>query len=61
MSSTAWITSYRPTEDDADQDGEVEILLSPQGEDEDTDFRDWDEVPGGAPWRRTVIWGRGRS
>jgi hypothetical protein len=57
--NAAWITAYCPTELDADQDGEVQILLSPKDEDdEDTDFLEWDEVPDGAPWRRTAIWGR---
>jgi hypothetical protein len=56
--SLSWITTHRPTEFDADADGDVEVRLSPEDDSsEDTDFRPWHAVPGGAPWRRTSIWG----
>lgn len=59
MTDTDWITDRLPTEADADEHGEVlaqlPFGLSPAATWSTT--LEWDEVPTGAPWRHTSIWG----
>lgn len=51
-----WIRDRLPLAADADEDGEVEVLLSTENEDLTTDFRRWDDVTIGTPWCHTEVW-----
>ena len=48
-----WITDRRPTEADADADGDVRLR---KHHNNDYSFAHWSYVAAGAPWQHTYLW-----
>ena len=55
MSNAEWITDRLPTEADGDMDGDVRMVLGPNGSG-DWDLAHWSCVGAGAFWQHTSYW-----